>query len=386
VTEITAVAVVAALLTVEPTSSAAIGRLALVLGLGVLFAELASAGTRLSHFLTTSSGSLDNSSVWVMAAVLLAPAGHAAAMVAVVQLYYEMRGRKKPKKFKAIYTTATIVLAALAASGIIAGVTAGLHFLPRGPGFAVGVVLAVVGFQAVNQGLVAVVAHLMDPERSWKQLVPDRHEHFLETVFLLIGVLTAECIRVEPWLSPSVLAVIALVHRTTLFSQLQEAASTDDKTTLLNAAGWRARATAEVEQSRRTRTSVALMLIDLDHFKRINDTYGHLAGDRALVAVGKCLRDELRSVDAVGRFGGEEFIVLLTGIDRPGAEAIAERIRTAITTAASTDHMVVTASVGLAHATDPDVDLDVLIEAADSALYVAKKAGRDRISSRSHVA
>jgi len=361
------------------------GRIALIVGLCLFFTELTAYSTRVSRFLTPDAGYLDNGSVWAMALVLLTPAGPAASAFAVLSVYSGIRSRSggAVRPYRLLYTTATTVLACLAASQTMAA-TAALPHLPRGAAYALGVAVALVVFQALQQGLVGLMMYLIARPTSWRGLLPTGQQRYLETVFLIIGALTAQCVLIQPWLTPVVLAVIALVHRGALVHQLQIAATTDAKTSLLNATGWRRAAEVALQQSVRTASPVAVLLADLDHFKAINDTFGHLAGDRALAAVGECLREELRSYDAVGRFGGEEFIVLLTGVDRHGAEVNAERVRVAISRCASNGEMLVTTSVGLAHTDDATLALDTLIEAADSALYVAKAAGRDRVSSRSY--
>src|SRR6185437_11453284 len=127
-------------------------------------------------------------------------------------------------------------------------------------------------------------------------------------------------------------------------------------------------------------TPSAVLLIDLDHFKRVNDTHGHLAGDVVLKAVADILVRELRGYDAVGRYGGEEFIALLPGVDCQAALAIAERLRLRICTADPSELLAVTASVGVATGLPGgELTLDDIIDAADIALYQAKTGGRDQV-------
>jgi diguanylate cyclase (GGDEF)-like protein len=128
-----------------------------------------------------------------------------------------------------------------------------------------------------------------------------------------------------------------------------------------------------------------LLLIDLDHFKAVNDNFGHLVGDAALQAVGLRLKRELRQYDVVGRFGGEEFVALLPGVDTTDAAAAAERIRAAIASISlaemgtATDSTL-TASLGVAMYPLHGDDLGEVLRAADTALYLAKSAGRDRVT------
>jgi len=120
---------------------------------------------------------------------------------------------------------------------------------------------------------------------------------------------------------------------------------------------------------------------DLDNFKTVNDTHGHLAGDQVLIAVADCLRRELRGHDGLGRYGGEEFVVILDRLHLPAAQLVADRLRTAIG-ALHLDHdLQITVSIGLAHDQPyhPRADLHQLLARADAALYKAKSSGRDRV-------
>jgi diguanylate cyclase (GGDEF)-like protein len=140
----------------------------------------------------------------------------------------------------------------------------------------------------------------------------------------------------------------------------------------------------EAERLRRTGGSVALAMIDLDHFKRINDTHGHPVGDRVLGRVGRLLRAGTRNLDLPARFGGEEFAVLLYDTDLAGALTFAERFRANLAELRvdvdGSRPVEVTASLGVAVGCDL-VDPETLLRAADSALYRAKNAGRDRLVS-----
>ena len=126
-------------------------------------------------------------------------------------------------------------------------------------------------------------------------------------------------------------------------------------------------------------TAVVRKFLDLDHFKAVNDTCGHLAGDAVLRAVADCLKHELRGYDAVGRSGGEEFVAFLPGVTPEIALTIGERVRHRISTLDFADGLQVTASIGVAHFPSDAGELDALLAAADAALYSAKATGRDRV-------
>ncbi len=136
--------------------------------------------------------------------------------------------------------------------------------------------------------------------------------------------------------------------------------------------------------ARRRNTSIAVLMCDLDHFKRVNDEHGHLVGDQAIVAFARCLQAQTRTTDAVVRYGGEEFVVLLVDVTRDGASATAERIRHAVERVtlshAGVDHgSILRTSIGVAVFPDHGGDDQALLSAADAALYRAKSAGRNRV-------
>jgi PleD family two-component response regulator len=149
------------------------------------------------------------------------------------------------------------------------------------------------------------------------------------------------------------------MQRSLMHQQLAAAARTDPKTGLLNATAWQREADTEVARAQRTGSPLALLLVDVDHFKRVNDSHGHLIGDEVLRALATELRQQARESDVVGRFGGEEFTVLLPRTDGAGA-------------------------YGIAVLGQHGNDLFELLAAADVALYRAKDADRDRVRIYAH--
>ena len=135
-----------------------------------------------------------------------------------------------------------------------------------------------------------------------------------------------------------------------------------------------------VARNRRDGDVCSLIMFDLDHFKKINDTYGHLAGDAVLRAVGRLVRRELRTEDRFGRLGGEEFGVLVAA-DLEGATEIAERLRVALRELRikGFEHICVSASIGVASCDSKPVSVMTLMSQADERLYAAKNAGRDQV-------
>jgi diguanylate cyclase len=156
--------------------------------------------------------------------------------------------------------------------------------------------------------------------------------------------------------------------------------SIDGLSGLLNRTNWEAVVAAEFQRCRRIGHPSALVMIDIDHFKAINDRHGHLVGDAVIRSIARILRGALRLHDVPGRYGGEEFGVVLPGTDIQGATLLAERIRTRIESAVlhSATAARTTASLGVAQFEVRDADHEDWIARADRALYAAKAAGRNR--------
>lgn len=175
-------------------------------------------------------------------------------------------------------------------------------------------------------------------------------------------------------------------ERKRLIGELQVMAETDALTGLFNRRALESRARVLFADQRHSDPVIALMLLDIDHFKRVNDTWGHDSGDKALVTLADVCRDTVRTDDIVARFGGEEFVILLR-VQSPGqAQALAERLRLRIKdeamTAADGQSFRVTISIGVAfarHASGVSIDIDELMREADTLLYRAKESGRDRV-------
>jgi diguanylate cyclase (GGDEF)-like protein len=175
---------------------------------------------------------------------------------------------------------------------------------------------------------------------------------------------------------------VAIMHAR-LFKQVQNQAMTDSLTSLYNHGAFKERLDREIKLAERNGDRVSLILLDLDHLKRINDTYGHRAGDECLIHVSEVMRQTVREVDICARYGGEEFVVILPQCSREDAISVAERLREAISSSPvkrlgqRVDQ--VTASVGVSTYPAPAKTADELIEMADRAMYLAKAAGRNRV-------
>ena len=329
---------------------------------------------------------IDASSVWLVAAAVLLPVGLAAVAAALSQLYLYLRswrGVDGLQPHRVGYTAATMALTCVA-------VSAAAHLDPNalrnGLQTAVTLAVAVLTYRFVNRLLILVAVTAGSGIPKPGQLLGSLANNVLEFSTLVLGAATAVLVVQVPPLALLVLPAVFLLQHRALLKQLVEAATIDTKTELLNANAWRQLAQRELERAGRQNTATAVLVIDMDHFKRLNDTYGHLAGDEALKAVGEALADELRGYDAVGRFGGEEFVALLPAVNGPSAIGVAERVRERIESVqvsverrtGGVGNIAVTASVGVA-AGRGGIDLDDLLRAADAALYEAKAAGRNTV-------
>ncbi len=190
--------------------------------------------------------------------------------------------------------------------------------------------------------------------------------------------------------------VVALMELRLMERELKRAlvevsrlAHEDELTGLRNRRAWLDEAQTQLQLARRLGTPLCMMMLDVDHFKKVNDTYGHAAGDAVLRALGQLLSASLRVTDVAGRLGGEEFAVLLPGTTVEGASRVAEGLRQLVEAERIQDGGValhVTTSIGLANfapANPGDVDPDALatlMRAADGALYTAKQTGRNRLA------
>ena len=173
--------------------------------------------------------------------------------------------------------------------------------------------------------------------------------------------------------------VAVAVNHARLFTQMQQLALTDGLTGCVNRRSFEMQLERDLRLATRMRQPVSLIMLDIDHFKRVNDTYGHDAGDAALRFLADVLRDELRGVDTAARYGGEEFAVILPQAGLDGALIVAERLRSRLETTEVPGIGHITGSFGLATFPLHANSRDGLVGAADRALYQAKHEGRNRI-------
>ncbi|HZR48985.1 MAG TPA: GGDEF domain-containing protein [Streptosporangiaceae bacterium] len=341
-----------------------------------------------------SGVSRDLLSAWWLPIALLLPPIYALLAPFVVGFALYARGQRATPVYRRVFSSAALGLAGAAtsvtfhrawpqATKVSLGGTPAWLTKPE-------VVLTAVGcavlFSLVNTVIVAIAAHLAEPEARVGEILWDKETFLLDLTETCVGILVAITCALSPLLLLVALPPVILLQRSLMHQQLQAAARTDPKTGLLNAAAWQREADAEINRTQRTgapqNANLSMLLIDVDHFKRVNDTHGHLAGDEVLRSLATELRQQVRDSDIVGRFGGEEFTVLLPRADAAEALAIAERLRRgagSLSIFAGDARIGVTVSIGVAVYGQHGRDLFELLAAADLALYRAKDKGRNQV-------
>jgi diguanylate cyclase (GGDEF)-like protein len=358
-------------------------RFVLLICLAALYAELADRIERLRRFTgyVENSVFIEGSSQWCLAAALIFKPGLAGLFVVFVYAHGLIRARRHEatRTYRLVFTGTSAVVAAMAASTVIDTFGVDRMDLGRSLWALLAVGAAYLCYTAVQESLILCVVWLIRRPVRIRQIAIKGNERAMEFATLALGVLLAIAVLHAPYLSPIVVLVVVVLRRSALVHELQEQATRDAKTGLLNAGAWRQDAERELTRAERIDAPVTVLMIDLDHFKKLNDAHGHPAGDAALKAVADCITDALRGYDAVGRFGGEEFVALLAEVGADRAVLIAARICERIRNLPLSHGGTVTASIGAGIGRSGTHDLDELVSVADQALYVAKNAGRDRV-------
>ncbi|MCC6628947.1 MAG: GGDEF domain-containing protein [Chloroflexi bacterium] len=240
--------------------------------------------------------------------------------------------------------------------------------------------------------LLASMALTLASGNSWRESGVWTIETVLADLSLaLLGIVAAVVWPVSPWLAALALSPLVLMHQALAVPTLRHEAQTDGKTGLLNARHVTRRYQAEFERARRFHRPLAVIVADLDLLRDVNNAFGHLAGDLVLAGVGQALPRAVREFDIVGRFGGEEFVIVLPEAGPAEARVIAERIRQTIEAAhfsvpTSSLPIGVTMSVGVACYPGLAADSTSLLHEADVAAFEAKLLGRNRVVSAGDLA
>jgi diguanylate cyclase (GGDEF)-like protein len=363
-----------------------LGKFVLLMCCGVI-----SVGSTPRIMYSTGGVTKDFTTVWVLPTAILLPPVYAALVAipifVVLQLWVH-RG----VVHRTVFTAGSISLCYAAVSLVFRAVPASIAGPTVGSGIHAFTWAAVVAGCYVVGGrlqvlMIAGAVKLTDPQARVLRMEWNRDSIQGLLVELDLGVLITLAMGLSPALVFIALPTVLLVRRFLVHPWLVAQSRMDSKTGLLNVATWEREAELEISRSVRMRHPVSLAILDIDHFKRVNDNHGHLVGDRVLRAVADGLKAQSRDYDKVGRFGGEEFVLLLSQADEDDACKIAERIRAHIGNLAVPvdDHpgaecVGVTISIGVsAMERGEPCEFSDLLTAADSALYEAKQAGRDRV-------
>jgi diguanylate cyclase (GGDEF)-like protein len=376
-TELLAVALTAGFLVLERPHASNLADFGALLALSVGYAEVGKRSERLRRYLAAGRPipRPNPLSVWSFSALLVLPAGWAAAFIAAQYAHTIVQRRREQtsKPYRQLFVAAAAMLAQLAAAEVIAP-AALRDDLPAN----LTVLAAASLFTAIDLGVMLTGMWLTARPPSLRSALPDGEALSYELASLAVGVALAELLLHAPWLAPIMLAPVAYLHRSSMIKALREAARTDSKTGLLNTAAWTEQARAALARCGRNDRSASVVIIDVDHFKAINDLRGHLVGDRVLTGMANALRRELRGHDGIGRFGGDEFVVLLEEVDPAAAALVASRLQTALATVC-VDDLTPGVSIGMANTGEHGGTLEPLLAAADEALYAAKASGRGRV-------
>ncbi len=333
----------------------------------------------------------DVQGVWELPVAILLPPLYALIVPIARMALTQWRVRRAPP-YRRVFSSASIGLSYGAASVTFHGLSG---LVPQGAGGTLShgtvwtllVVLSVLVKSVLNKAMIMTAVMATDPGATIRNEVFGGEPLYNDIAEICISILLTYGVAGNPLLAPAALPVVTLLQRSLRHVQLVNDARADSKTGLLNAATWERESTAELARAVRTRTPMAVALLDLDRFKVINDTYGHLVGDAVLKEIANTLNSLLRDYDRAGRFGGEEFSLLLPQTRAVDAFRIAERVRANIAGltiiapgATGGERVHVTVSIGVA-ALDSGSKREYaeLMAAADAALYRAKADGRDQV-------
>ncbi|WP_199432946.1 GGDEF domain-containing protein [Qaidamihabitans albus] len=332
---------------------------------------------------------IDLIAVWVFPAVLVLPAPLVVLVVVLIRVQRWFTARRPAHNF--VFSSISHSLAAALAHLVYTALgphdwhsLTGLGSLRE---FLLVIVAALV-YEGVQVIYVGGILAISSPHPTLRSVLGSKADNLLEAITTGLGAITAVLLVTLPPAVALMAVVTVVFNRLAELDQLQDDVVTDPKTGLLNMRGWSEAAERALNRVSRAGGDLAMLMIDLDHFKWINDTFGHPAGDDVLMSVADVLGEVTRPSDIVGRFGGEEFLVLLPDTDAAAAEIAAERVRSTIaglrieTTdkrGARTTVTGRTTSIGVAVYPEHASTMRALVQAADAAVYEAKENGRNQV-------
>jgi diguanylate cyclase (GGDEF)-like protein len=332
--------------------------------------------------------------MWTFAGAVVLPLPLAAVLIATTYAHSWCRLRRvTPHRW--VFSAASVRLSAATAAVLLDAIApaghgasgAGEGGFPSGPLGLLALMVAGLAYWFLNYAMVIVAMLLSSPNATAGQVLGRLSDQLIVAGSLGLGVATAALLIHEPWIVAVLVVTVLGLHYGLLAGQFETASQLDAKTRLLNPVWWNELATKQLARAKRTGQSVGLIFVDMDHFKHVNDTCGHLAGDQVLKTIAAALKRETRADDLLCRHGGEEFAVLLPDVDPAELAHAAERLRRLVAgqvITVDTDRGKITldqlsCSVGTAIYPQDGTELDTLTLAADTAMYAAKAAGRNTV-------
>ncbi|WP_245788460.1 sensor domain-containing diguanylate cyclase [Amycolatopsis marina] len=392
--EIVALVAVAATATLVPVTAQALMWCGLLVAAEVIHLEAAQGIERIRELGAEGHPHMHLQSIWIFAGLLLLPPPLAVVVIVVSYAHSWLRVyRRRGVAHRKVYSAATVVLACTAAGAVLHLGTGGQFapYMPHADGFGgmVTVLLAGAVYFGVNYVLVIFMIIIANPDKPGRNALGNPSDVLIVLAAVGIGCGIALVVTLRPWLLPVLMITPVALHLGLLLPQFQLAARSDSKTGILAPEFWSELTRRELVRAERIHSTAGVLMIDIDHFKAVDDGNGHLAGDEVLRAIAGAVQGSVRGGDYVGRYGGDEFVALLPGVGADELVAVANRINAGIaalevpvpvrTPGKPATVSGLTASIGAALYPDTATDYTTLLHAADEAAYAAKKSGRNRV-------
>lgn len=372
-----ALLLIAVLRAAEPPTAAEWVRFAMLAGTAGVVVVATSVSIRLRREIRRDPWTVHIA--YLVAGGLVLPVELLAVLLAGPVVHRRLEGRTAPRQW--LLVTSATCLAIFAGRWVVGWQSPEWNLLRA---IAAGTVLLV-----VRAALVAIGLRLQEPGALWADVLGESADALLGIVAVCFGGVLGVALLREPTVAPLAAPLLALLDMASQLPHWRRSAQRDGKTGLANALHWDRLAREELRRACARGQCTAVLLLDLDHFKRVNDEVGHMAGDAVLAAMALTLRGAVRKDDLVGRFGGEEFVVLLPDSCPEMAYAVADRIRLEIarmsvptrdTLGVQRELDGLTVSAGVATTERFGYELPELLAAADAALLSAKASGRNAVT------